>query len=75
MPIIKQQMILVHEASGKPVEVGEQVKDFRGDVDTIEGGDAPHRPGSTGRVYTNGGSFYPSVFDLRWVSYTPEQKG
>lgn len=42
------------------------VYDFRGDADVLLGGDPPHKPESTGRVYTEGGSCYPSVYDLEW---------
>ena len=50
---------------------GTKAADFRGHVDTIIGGRAPHHSGSTGRVYTaDGREYYPSVFDMRWVLTT-----
>jgi hypothetical protein len=48
---------------------GTKAADFRGHVDTIVGGRAPHKPGSTGRVWTaDGREYYPSVFDMKWVN-------
>ena len=50
---------------------GTKAADFRGHVDTIVGGRAPHHSGSTGRVYTaEGREFFPGVFDMRWVLTT-----
>lgn len=33
----------------------------------VEGGTAPHKPGSTGRVWTDKGEYYPSVIKCKWV--------
>lgn len=45
--------------------------DFRGRVDTIVGGRAPHKPGSTGRVWcADGAEFFPGVFGMQWVLTT-----
>jgi hypothetical protein len=53
----------------EPVLKGTKAADFRGHVDTIIGGRAPHHSGSTGRVYTaDGREYYPSVFDMKWVN-------
>ena len=42
---------------------------FRGETCTIVDGRAPHKPGSTGRVYTaDGREYYPGVFDMKWVN-------
>lgn len=61
---------LVHEGTGKPVTVGETVTDFRGDKATVTGGEAPHKQGSTGRVYVkqneHEAQYFPSVFELEW---------
>ena len=55
----------------EPVLKGTKAADFRGHVDTIIGGRAPHHSGSTGRVYTaDGREYYPSVFDMKWVLTT-----
>lgn len=59
--------------TGRPVEVkvGDVVTDFRGDVWTVKGFTAPHRPGSTGRVHCADKdgfdrAFYPGVIDAEW---------
>ena len=58
---------------GKPVCVGDTIVCRRGDTYTINGGRPPHKPSSTGRVWTaNGSEFFPTVFDLRWVQDTQE---
>jgi len=55
----------------EPVRKGTKAADFRGHVDTIVGGRAPHKPGSTGRVWTaDGREYFPSVFDMKWVLTT-----
>ena len=69
--VTQGEWTLVHERTGKPVYEGETVLDFRGDADTINGGRPPHKPSSSGFVWTDsmrrGGEFYASVFDLKWV--------
>jgi hypothetical protein len=55
----------------EPVLKGTKAADFRGHVDTIIGGRAPHHSGSTGRVYTaDGREYFPGVFDMKWVLTT-----
>lgn len=56
-------------ATGEPVaNLPKAFPDFRGNNAVIIGGRPPMRPGSTGKVWTdNGGEFFPSVFDLKWV--------
>jgi len=53
---------------GKPIKKGQVVKDFRGDPHTVKGFAPPHKPSSSGRVYTTHGekgeyegSFFPGV--------------
>lgn len=54
---------------GTAVSVGDSVKVHRRDEDTlIEGGAAPHKPSSSGRVYTEAGQYFPHVYDLEWVA-------
>jgi len=48
---------------------GTKAATFRGEVHTIIGGRAPHKPSSTGRVWTaDGREYYPGVFDMKWVN-------
>ena len=66
--VTKDGWALVHEVTGEPVLEGDVVLDFRGDTDAITGGRPPHKPSSTGFVWTEcGRECYPSVFDLKWV--------
>lgn len=58
--------ILTH--NGSPVKPGEILEDFRGDQARILGGQAPHKPSSTGQIYTSAGNYYPSVFGCKWVA-------
>lgn len=52
-----------------PVRKNTEAYDFRGNVDTIVGGRAPHKPSSTGRVWTaDGREYFPSVFGMHWVN-------
>lgn len=56
--------------NGQPVRPGEILEDFRGNHARVTGGQAPHKPSSTGKIYTDAGQYYPSVFDCQW---TPNQ--
>lgn len=60
---------LVHEVTGLPVLSGDVYSTAMGlKLCRIVGGCPPHKPSSTGRVYTaDNDEFYPSVFDLKWV--------
>lgn len=59
---------LVHETTGAPVYFEDIIRDFRGDEHVITGGKSPHKPSSTGRVYTaRNREFFPTVFRLIWV--------
>lgn len=57
---------LVDEATEARIGQGVTRKGFRGDY-RIDGGKAPHKAGSTGRVWTDKGEFFPSVVDCKWV--------
>lgn len=68
---------LVNEQTYEEVCVGDVVHSFRDDEKdiawTVTGGRAPHKAGSTGRVYvrrvgeTGDEQFFPSVFGLAWA--------
>lgn len=61
-------MKLVSKIDGHEIKVGEIVKNFRGEnrkiISVTEG--FPVQEGSTGRIFTDHGSFYPDVCDLMW---------
>jgi hypothetical protein len=60
--------VLVHADSSTPVVLGDKARDFRGNEHVIVGGTPPHKPESTGRVYTaDNRECFPSVFDMRWI--------
>jgi hypothetical protein len=61
--------LLLHEdGNERGAYEGETVRCFRGEDAVLTGGRPPHKPGSTGKVWTEaGGEYYPSVFGLRWV--------
>lgn len=54
--------------NGQPVKTGEILEDFRGDQFRVTGGQAPHKPSSTGRIYTDAGHYYPTVFNCKWTT-------
>ena len=60
--------ILINQLDNEPVRIGDSITDFRGEVTTLAGGEPPRSAASTGRVTTPcGGSYYPSVYNLKWV--------
>jgi len=71
-----EPMTLVLEGEGQPVEQGMILTSFRGERFRVTDGRAPHKPGSTGRVYcvavddqADGPSseFYPGVIKAMWM--------
>lgn len=63
--------LLVCGRTGEPVAIGDMV-DSRFGPARVVGGSAPHKPGSTGRVYVKhqdaeySREFFPPVFNLTW---------
>lgn len=61
-------------SDGKPVQIGDKVKTFRGETFTLIGVQVPRHEGSTGRVFVRDDqdgtelAFYPSVIGAKWVS-------
>lgn len=60
-------MKLIYEATGAEVKIGEVYNDFRGHPHRLDGFLLPRHEGSTGRVVTNVGTFYPGVLGMKWV--------
>lgn len=58
---------LVDEKTGDAVVQGDILTSFRGEKHTLKAWEPP-RGNSTGRVHTDIGSYYPSVFGLVWRS-------
>lgn len=64
----KRWLLLREDVTERGVRKGETVRSYRGEDCVLTGGRAPHKPESTGKVWTSdGGEYYPSVFGLRWV--------
>lgn len=63
---------LVDSTTGKAVEVGEKVVNFRGESAVLTGGRAPHKPASSGHVSVkrqdcdHTGESYAGVYGLKW---------
>lgn len=56
---------------GMPVARGDIVLDRSNIQHIIDGGRAPQHSASTGKVWTDHGEYYPSVFELAWHSDEP----
>lgn len=61
-----KQCALIHDETGEPVSIHDTLTTSRGEAYRVTGGAAPHKPSSTGRVYTTGGEYFPSVFGCTW---------
>lgn len=59
---------LVDEKTGKEIKIGDKVKDFRGETHEIKGYRPGAHAGSTGRVHTSAGEFYPGVVGAKVVA-------
>jgi len=62
---------LQHAGTEIAMEVGDTITS-RHATYTITGGCPPHKPSSSGRVFTensdgDAGAYFPHVFDLEWV--------
>jgi hypothetical protein len=60
---------------GQPVAVNEVLEDSRGNYYRVTGGQAPHKPSSSGKIYTDGGNYYPDVFDCQWTPTNQTNQG
>ena len=65
--MIDTNWVLVREGTHEEVMVGDTITNFRGNATVLKGGRPPHKAGSTGRVFTEGAEYFPSVFDLAWI--------
>jgi hypothetical protein len=70
--LVKPVVWKLYHLNGAEVALGDEVTDFRGDKAKVVGMEAPHNPGSTGRVYIRRiGSgpeegYFPVVYGLTW---------
>lgn len=64
----RNMICVLEDESGKQYTVGSQIEHPTEDMFLlIEGGTAPHKPSSSGRVCVTGGEYFPHVFGLKWV--------
>lgn len=56
---------ILRDQDGQAVPRGAVVPGFRG-MYRIDGGRAPQHGGSSGRIWTDRGEFFPDVADLHW---------
>ena len=67
---------LIRETTGVEIKAGDTLTNFRGETAIFKSFEAPHKPSSTGKVYTDGmGGKYPSVYGLKIVGHEFECKG
>lgn len=60
------------DAKGNPVIQGSVYATRNGVAAIIDGGRSPHKPSSSGFVYTyDGREYYAHVYDLKWVPDEP----
>lgn len=64
---------LVHETTGKPIKVGDKLRDFRGMSHTVQALHPPKHDASSGHVTTNKGHFYASVVGGKFVKEETEE--
>ena len=58
--------LLIDEVTQVSVKRGAIREDFRGDKSRVTGGRPPHKPGSTGRITSEDGEYYPGVYGCKW---------
>ena len=63
----EKKWILVDEKTGGKIIFPVEVQTFRGENVTVCGGAPPANENSTGRIYSDGLEYYPSVVSLKWI--------
>jgi len=59
---------LINSKTKQEVQIGDIVTDFRGGKSKVEDFAAPKHSASTGRIYTEHGAFFPSVYGCEIVA-------
>lgn len=73
-----EAQVIGTKSAGDAVEVGDEVRDFRGDLVKVLSITEPHKPSSTGRVYAEDSNkgfkseFFPGVINAEWVGRTDQ---
>jgi hypothetical protein len=67
---IKQDGWTLVDEAGTPARIGQRITNRRGDNARLVGAVPPHRPGTSGKLWTeeNGALYYVGVWGLRWVN-------
>lgn len=60
---VSNMLRAIHTITGKIINPGDTIKNFRGEDHVVESITPDPRPGKSGRINTNKGSFYPGVFN------------
>lgn len=58
--------LLIDDVTQRSVKRGDTREDFRGERAKMNGGRPPYKAGSTGRVTSEVGEYYPSVYGCKW---------
>lgn len=70
-PIRAKRMTLVRSVDKRPVRFGDRIEGHHGRY-VIQGGEPPRHSGSTGRVHTDQGVYFPSVVNCEWIAEQSE---
>jgi hypothetical protein len=54
-------------AKGKPIKPNQKIRTLWGHSVTVTDGSAPHKQGSTGRIFTDQGAYFPGVICAQWL--------
>jgi len=66
---LSEAATLVDEETGKVVKLPYKTKDFRGDAITVTGFTEPRNSGSSGRIQTDQGEYYPGVAGVKIIGH------
>jgi len=65
-----KRWILIDEYTQRGIRPWQVVETFRGEHAVVQKGSTPpHKKGSTGRMVTDKGEHYPSVYGCRWIRF------
>ena len=59
--------VLVDTVTLEPIEASSERLNFRGETVKVESGSAPHKPSSTGTIFTSNAQYYPQVVNAKWI--------
>ena len=71
---VEEAAQLMDEETGKIVKLPYKTKDFRGEPITVKGFTEPHKSGSSGRIQTDKGEYFPGVANCIIVGHKYESE-